>query len=50
MQGSIEPVEIVCPKCQRTKIIYLPKETIPKCEECDVPMILRELLREGKSY
>lgn len=50
MQESIEPVEVVCPKCQRTEIVYLPKESIPKCEDCNVPMMLRELLREGKSY
>ena len=42
MQESIEPVEIVCPKCQRTEIVYLPKESIPNCEQYDVPMMLRD--------
>lgn len=45
-----EPVEVVCPDCQRTQIVYIPKEEIPKCPECKRRMVLRELLREGKSY
>ena len=50
MQEFIEPVEIDCPRCQWTGIVYLPKENIPNCETCGVSMMLRELLREGKSY
>jgi transposase-like protein len=50
MLESIVPVEVVCPKCQRTEIVYIPKEQIPKCPDCKTQMVLRELLREGKSY
>jgi transposase-like protein len=50
MLESIVPVEVVCPKCQRTEIVYIPKEQIPKCPDCKMQMVLRELLREGKSY
>jgi hypothetical protein len=50
MPESIVPVEVVCPKCQRTEIVYIPKEQIPKCPDCKTQMVLRELLREGKSY
>jgi ribosomal protein S27E len=45
-----EPIEVVCPNCRRTEIVYIPKESIPRCEDCDRRMVLRELLREGKSY
>jgi len=45
-----EPVQIVCPRCRHTEIIYLPKETFPRCPDCDIPMIIAELLDEGKSY
>jgi hypothetical protein len=50
MPESIVAVEVVCPKCQRTEIVYIPKEAIPNCPDCKTPMVLRELLREGKSY
>jgi ribosomal protein S27E len=50
MTERSEPVEVVCPACQRTQIVYIPKEEIPKCPECQRQMVLRELLREGKSY
>ena len=50
MLESIVPVEVVCPKCQRTEIVYIPKEQIPKCPDCKTQMVLREVLREGKSY
>jgi len=50
MPESIVSVEVVCPKCQRTEIVYIPKEQIPKCPDCKTQMVLRELLREGKSY
>jgi ssDNA-binding Zn-finger/Zn-ribbon topoisomerase 1 len=50
MPEPSEPVEVVCPKCQRTEIVYIPKESIPNCPDCRTPMVLRELLREGKSY
>jgi len=50
MPNTKEQVEIICPKCRHTEIIYLQKEDIPKCPNCDVRMVLREFLREGKSY
>jgi ribosomal protein S27E len=49
MHGSSEAVEIVCPNCKHTQIIYLPQETMPKCPKCGTRMVIRELLKEGKS-
>ena len=49
MAHALEPIEIKCPKCKHTEIIYLPDEEIPKCPECNIQMIISELLREGKS-
>ncbi len=43
-------LELVCLKCRRTEIHYLSTEEIPKCPDCDVRMVIREVLREGKSY
>jgi ribosomal protein S27E len=45
-----EPVEVVCPKCRRTEIVYIPKEQTPNCPDCRTQMVFRELLCEGKSY
>ncbi len=46
-----EPAEIICPKCHRTEIIYMPQQEMPKCPDCKtVRMVFRELLTEGKSY
>lgn len=50
MAKASEPVEVVCPKCRRTEIVYIPKEEIPLCPDCRVRMLLHEVLREGKSY
>ena len=50
MREKKEAIEVICPKCKRTAIIYIPKEDIPKCPDCDIKMIIRELLTEGKSY
>ncbi|GAB7080725.1 hypothetical protein [Megalodesulfovibrio paquesii] len=50
MSGENQPVEVSCPKCQRTEIIYVPKEEMPVCPECKVRMVVKELLKEGKSY
>ena len=50
MRNQAEAVEIVCPRCKRTEIRYLPKESIPKCPDCKLQMVIRELLDEGKSY
>jgi ribosomal protein S27E len=50
MREKAEAVEVGCPKCKRTAIVYLPREEIPKCETCHIRMVIRELLDEGKSY
>jgi ribosomal protein S27E len=50
VRQKIEPIEVGCPRCGHTEIIYRPKEEIPKCPECEIQMVIRELLREGKSY
>jgi DNA-directed RNA polymerase subunit RPC12/RpoP len=43
-------VELICLKCKRTEIHYLPTEEILRCPDCNVRMVIREILREGKSY
>ena len=48
-QNQKEAIEIVCPKCKRTEIVYITKEDMPKCEDCNKRMVFRELLKEGKS-
>lgn len=50
MRSKKEAIEVICPKCKRTEIIYLPDEEMPKCEHCNIRMVIRELLDEGKSY
>jgi ribosomal protein S27E len=50
MRDKKEPIEIKCPKCNRTEIIYLPIEDFPKCPDCKIEMVIKELLDEGKSY
>ena len=50
MREKQEAIEIICPKCKRTEIIYSPKEEISKCPDCKRQMVIRELLDEGKSY
>ena len=45
-----EPIEVICPKCRYTEIIYLPDEDLPRCPRCKVQMSISELLDEGKSY
>lgn len=49
-RGRQEPVEVRCPRCRYTEIIYLPKEEIPRCPQCNIQMSISELLDEGKSY
>ncbi len=49
-RGRREPVQVVCPRCRHTEIIYLPVEDLPRCPECKTAMIIQELLDEGKSY
>jgi Zn finger protein HypA/HybF involved in hydrogenase expression len=50
MRDKREPVQIKCPKCKRTQIVYIPEEDIPDCPDCRVQMNIEELLDEGKSY
>ena len=45
-----EALEVRCPKCGRTQIIYIPGEDIPKCPDDGTQMIINELLDEGKYY
>ena len=48
-RGKNEPIEVKCPKCRYTKIIYIPQQEIPRCPKCDIQMNISELLDEGKS-
>ena len=50
MPEKKEAIEIACPKCKRTEILYITREDMPKCPDCDTPMVIREVLKEGKSY
>lgn len=45
-----EAVEVICPKCRHTEIIYFPVEDLPLCPNCNIRMSINELLDEGKSY
>lgn len=51
MKPRKQAVEVICPKCKHTEIIYMPKEELPECSECGKSrMVIREILSEGKSY
>ena len=50
MRDKKEPIEVSCPKCKYTEIIYIPDEEVPNCPRCRIQMVIRELLDEGKSY
>lgn len=43
-----EAVEVHCPDCRRSQIVYLPAEKMPVCPVCKKPMIIKEVLTEGK--
>ena len=43
-------VEVICPRCRYTEIIYFPVEDLPLCPKCKIRMSISELLDEGKSY
>jgi ribosomal protein S27E len=43
-------VEVICLKCRRTEILYVPAEEVPKCPNCNIRMTINEVLKEGKSY
>ena len=49
-RGKKEPVQIKCPRCRTTRIIYIPDQEIPDCPDCKIPMVIEELLDEGKYY
>ncbi|MBW1606629.1 MAG: hypothetical protein JRJ74_00845, partial [Deltaproteobacteria bacterium] len=36
-------VELICLKCKRTEILYVPDEEVPKCPDCDVRMLIKEV-------
>ncbi len=44
-----EAIEVRCPICGLTEIVYIPIEQIPRCPQCNVEMLISELLDEGKS-
>lgn len=48
-RDKVEPVQIECPQCRHTEIIYIPIEEMPRCPKCGIRMVIRELLDEGKS-
>ena len=50
MRDKREAVQVKCPKCKRTQIIYIPEEALPDCPDCRIQMNIEELLDEGKSY
>lgn len=43
-----EFIQVACPRCKQTKIIWLPEEEIPTCEFCKIKMVIKEVLTEGK--
>ncbi len=50
MRDKAEAIHVKCTRCDHTEIIYIPKEEMPRCPNCDVEMKISELLDEGKSY
>ena len=46
MRDKKEAVQVKCPKCKRTQIVYIPEEDIPDCPDCRVQMNIEELLDE----
>jgi ribosomal protein S27E len=45
-----EAIEVKCPKCGRTQIVYIPREELPSCPDDGTQMIINELLDEGKAF
>jgi ribosomal protein S27E len=50
MRDEAAAIEVECPRCKETLIVYIPQEEIPKCPKCKTQMVIKELLDEGKSY
>lgn len=46
---EVTTLEVKCPLCDHTEIVYIPKEEIPDCPVHKVKMIIKEILEEGKS-
>lgn len=46
---KITTVEVKCPLCDHTQIVYIPREEIPECPVHKVKMMIKEVLEEGKS-
>jgi hypothetical protein len=46
---DVTVVEVKCPLCDHTEIVYIPKEDIPECPIHRVKMNIHEILEEGKS-
>lgn len=49
-RGHREALQVICPRCKHTEIVYLPIEDLPLCPECQKRMIILELLDEGKYF
>ncbi|WP_029898094.1 hypothetical protein [Desulfohalovibrio reitneri] len=49
-EGHSEPVQVYCPKCGHTEIVYIPREEIPLCPRHKKRMLVKEILTEGKYY
>ncbi len=43
-----EFVEFYCPTCRVSKIVCLPEEPLPHCDNCRKEMVFKEVLTEGK--
>lgn len=46
---EVTMVEVKCPQCDHTQIVYIPKEEIPLCPVHRIKMNIHEILEEGKS-
>lgn len=47
---DVQMVEVKCPKCDHTEIVYVPTEQMPKCPIHNIELNIHEILDEGKSY
>jgi len=49
-EEKLTMVEVKCPLCDHTQIIYVPKESMPECPVHKIKMNISEVLEEGKSF
>ena len=42
--------DVICPECRYTEIVDIQNEQIPRRHHCGTRMVLRELLKEGRSF